>query len=102
MTGFFTSPSDPALNQLSWEGGVVGRSLQESKLEAEFSGVFSLQAVVAGAGVIVHEKHGSKLSVSLVCPLSPPMSVFLLNFSVFFALVPRILGGVGRASWAGK
>lgn len=63
--------------------GMGGVSLRESELET-FSGLFSLQAIVAGAGAIVHEKHRGKLSVSLgvLCPL-------LFCFSLlFFCLLP--------------
>lgn len=58
-----------------------GRSFQDSQLE-DFSGVFSSQAIAAGVGAIVHEKHCGKLSVSLGilcaphCPLPPLMSLF--------------------------
>lgn len=75
MLTFFTGPLDPTSTWLSWEWVRVN-SLQEGKLEA-FSGVLSFQAIVAGAGAIVYEKHQGKLSVSVGCPLPPPMSVFL-------------------------
>lgn len=42
--------------------------------QESFAGVFSSQAIAAGAGVIVHEKHRGKCSVSprtIVYPLNP-------------------------------
>lgn len=97
MLRVFASPLDSASNRLSWEG-VGGWSLQESQLEA-FSGIFSLQAVVAGAGALVHEKHRGKLSVSLGCPLPPPILFFcsiFLSSSLWFVMSQDLIWRAGE------